>query len=163
LTFDFYPLPYETLFKTLISMEAIEMRYRPLTVLAAAAGLVIASAPLLAHHSNAAFDASKRVTITGTVTEWFWANPHCLLSLDVKDADGQVVRWVVETQAPPNMIPFGWSKQSFKPGDVVTITAEPARTGRPVGRLLRAVFADGRTLLPGGSAGAAAIAGEIKR
>jgi Family of unknown function (DUF6152) len=144
-------------------MEAIEMRYRPLTALAAAAGLVIASAPLLAHHSNAAFDASKRVTITGTVTEWFWANPHCLLSLDVKEADGQVVRWVVETQAPPNMIPFGWSKQSFKPGEVITITAEPARTGKPVGRLLRAVFADGRTLLPGGSAGAAAIAGETKQ
>jgi hypothetical protein len=127
--------------------------------LAAAAGLVITSVPLFAHHSNAAFDAGKRVTITGTVTEWFWANPHCLLSLDVKEADGQVVRWVVETQAPPNMIPFGWSKQSFKPGEVVTITAEPARTGKPVGRLLRAVFADGRTLLPGGSAGAAAVAG----
>jgi uncharacterized protein DUF6152 len=139
------------------------MRYRPLTALAVAAALVIASAPLLAHHSNAAFDGSKRVTITGTVTEWFWANPHCLLSLDVKDTDGQVVRWVVETQAPPNMIPFGWSKQSFKPGDVVTITAEPARTGKPVGRLLRAVFSDGRTLLPGGSAGAAAAAGETKQ
>ena len=135
------------------------MRRRSLFALAAAAGLVIASVPLFAHHSNAAFDAGKRVTITGTVTEWFWANPHCLLSLDVKEADGQVVRWVVETQAPPNMIPFGWSKQSFKPGDVVTITAEPARTGKPVGRLLRAVFADGRTLLPGGSAGAAAAAG----
>lgn len=139
------------------------MRYRPLTALAVAAALVIASAPLLAHHSNAAFDGSKRVTITGTVTEWFWANPHCLLSLDVKDTDGQVVRWVVETQAPPNMIPFGWSKQSFKPGEVVTITAEPARTGKPVGRLLRAVFSDGRTLLPGGSAGAAAAAGETKQ
>ncbi|HEX2460233.1 MAG TPA: DUF6152 family protein [Vicinamibacterales bacterium] len=135
------------------------MRRRSLFALAAAAGLVIASVPLFAHHSNAAFDAGKRVTITGTVTEWFWANPHCLLSLDVKGADGQVVRWVVETQAPPNMIPFGWSKQSFKPGEVVTITAEPARTGKPVGRLLRAVFADGRTLLPGGSAGAAAAAG----
>jgi hypothetical protein len=135
------------------------MRPSSLFALAAAAGLVIASVPLLAHHSNAAFDAGKRVTITGTVTEWFWANPHCLLSLDVREADGQVVRWVVETQAPPNMIPFGWSKQSFKPGEVVTITAEPARTGKPVGRLLRAVFADGRTLLPGGSAGAAATAG----
>jgi hypothetical protein len=140
-------------------MEAIEMRRRPLIALAGAAGLVIASVPLLAHHSNAAFDPGKRITITGAVTEWFWANPHCLLSLDVKEADGQVVRWVVETQAPPNMIPFGWSKQSFKPGEVVTITAEPARSGKPVGRLLRAVFADGRTLLPGGSAGAAAVAG----
>jgi len=115
--------------------------------------------PLVAHHSAAIFEAGKRLTVTGTVTEWFWANPHCLLSLDVKDGSGQAVRWVVETQAPPNMIPFGWSKQSFKPGDEVTITVEPARSGRAVGRLLRAVFPDGKTLVPGGSAGAAAAAG----
>lgn len=134
------------------------MRNRLVTVAAVALGVLIASAPSLAHHSNAAFDAGKRVMVTGTVTEWFWANPHCLLSLDVKDGNGQVVRWIVETQAPPNMIPFGWSKQSFKPGDEVTIIAEPARSGRPVGRLLRAVFPDGKTLVPGGSAGAAAAA-----
>ena len=134
------------------------MRNRRVTAVALALGLLVASPLLLAHHSNAAFDAGKRITVTGTVTEWFWANPHCLLSLDVKDANGQVVRWIVETQAPPNTIPFGWSKQSFKPGDTVTITAEPARSGRPVGRLLRAVFSDGRTLVPGGNAGAAAAA-----
>lgn len=135
------------------------MRSRLITVVTATLGLTLAAAPLGAHHSNAAFDPGKRVNISGVVTEWFWANPHCLLSLDVKDGDGKVVSWVVETQAPPNMIPFGWSRQSFKPGDQVTITLEPARSGKPVGRLLRAVFADGRTLLPGGSAGAAAAAG----
>ena len=135
------------------------MRCRLITVVAMAAVAVCAPAPLAAHHFNAAFDPGKRLNITGIVTEWFWANPHCLLSLDVKDGSGQVVRWVVETQAPPNMIPFGWSRQSFKPGDEVTITLEAARSGKPVGRLLRAVFADGRTLLPGGSAGAAATAG----
>ena len=134
------------------------MSNRRITVVTVALGLLIVSAPLFAHHSNAAFDAAKRTTVTGTVTEWFWANPHCLLSLDVTEANGQVVRWIVETQAPPNMIPFGWSKQSFKPGDTVTVTAEPARSGRPVGRLLRAVFSDGRTLVPGGNAGAAAAA-----
>lgn len=125
--------------------------------------VLILSAVLFAHHSNVAFDATKRVTVTGTVTEWFWANPHCLLSLDVKDANGQVVTWVAETQAPPNMIPFGWSKQSFKPGDQVTITVEPARTGKPVGRLLLAVYADGRKLSPGGSAGVAAAEAGLLR
>jgi Family of unknown function (DUF6152) len=135
------------------------MRSRLITVVAATLALPIISAPLLAHHSNAAFEAGKRISVSGIVTEWFWANPHCLLTFDVRDANGQVVQWVVETQAPPNMIPFGWSRQSFKPGDEVTITLEPARSGKPVGRLLRAVFADGRTLLPGGSAGAAAAGG----
>ena len=127
-----------------------------ITVFTVAVGLLIVSVAASAHHSAAIFEPGKRVTVTGTVTEWFWANPHCLLSFDVKDAGGQVVRWVAETQAPPNMIPFGWSKQSFKPGDEITITLEPARSGRPVGRLLRVAFPDGRTLLPGGNAGAAA-------
>jgi len=144
-------------------MEGIEMRSKLITVVAAILALPIVPAPLFAHHSNAAFEAGKRISVSGIVTEWFWANPHCLLSLDVKDANGQLVRWVVETQAPPNMIPFGWSRQSFKPGDEVTIMVEPARSGKPVGRLLRAVFADGRTLLPGGSAGAAAAAGGTER
>jgi hypothetical protein len=124
-----------------------------MSLLAGAVGFLIVSVPATAHHSNAIFEAGKRVVMTGTVTEWFWANPHCLLSVDVKDADGQMVQWVVETQAPPNMIPFGWSRQSFKPGDHVTITVEPARSGRPVGRLLRAVFADGKELLAGANTG----------
>ncbi|MBI2186251.1 MAG: hypothetical protein HYU37_03895 [Acidobacteria bacterium] len=127
-----------------------------LRMMAVAVGLLIVSASASAHHSAAIFDPNKRVTVTGIVTEWFWANPHCLLSLDVKGADGQVVKWVAETQAPPNMIPYGWSRQSFKAGEEVTITVEQARSGKPVGRLLRAQFPDGRTLLPGGSAGAAA-------
>jgi hypothetical protein len=127
-------------------------------VFAVAIGLLSVSVPLFAHHSSAVFDPRKRVTVTGIVTEWFWANPHCLLSLDVKDANGQIVHWVAETQAPPNMIPFGWSRQSFKPGEQVTILVEQARSGQPVGRLLRVMFADGRTLSPGGTAGAAAEA-----
>jgi len=136
------------------------MRRRVLTAFTVAGSLLMLPPPLVAHHSAAIFEAGKRLTVTGTVTEWFWANPHCLLSLDVKDGSGQAVRWVVETQAPPNMIPFGWSKQSFKPGDHVTITVEPARSGRAVGRLLQAVLPDGKTLVAGGTAaGPAAPAG----
>ena len=95
--------------------------------LALAVGLLIVSGPVAAHHSSAVFDPNKRVTVTGIITEWFWANPHCLLSLDVKGADGQIVKWAAETQAPPNMIPYGWSRQSFKPGEEVAITMEQAR------------------------------------
>ena len=118
-------------------------------VLTAAVGLLIVSGPLLAHHANAVFDVGKRVTVTGTVTEWFWANPHCLLRFDVKDDTGQVVHWVAETQAPPNMIPFGWAKQSFTAGDEVTITLEPVKNGQPLGRVLQAVLPNGKTLVAG--------------
>jgi hypothetical protein len=115
----------------------------------AAVGLLVVSGPLLAHHANAVFDTGKRVTVKGTVTEWFWANPHCLLRFDVKDDTGRVVHWVAETQAPPNMIPFGWSKKSFTAGDEVTITLEPVKNGQPLGRILQALLPGGETLVAG--------------
>ena len=130
------------------------MRNRLLTVFVASVALLVAPVPLLAHHANAVFDVGKRVTVTGTVTEWFWANPHCLLRLDVKDASGQILNWVGETQAPPNMIPWGWSKQSFKPGDEVTVILEPVKNGQRLGRLLQARLPDGKTLVAGASAAA---------
>ena len=129
------------------------MKQSAVRVVAAAVGLPTVSGSVSAHHSSAVFDPNKRVTVTGVVTEWFWANPHCLLSFDVKGTDGQIVKWVAETQAPPNMIPYGWSRQSFKPGEEVTITMEQARSGKPVGRLLWAQFPDGRRLSIGPGAG----------
>src|SRR6267378_1171069 len=128
------------------------MRKTLVTVFAAAVGLLAVSGPLLAHHATAVFDLGKRLTLTGTVTEWFWANPHCLLRFDVKGEDGQVVHWVAETQAPPNMIPFGWAKQSFKSGDEVTTTLEPVKNGSPLGRILQARLPDGKTLVAGAPA-----------
>jgi uncharacterized protein DUF6152 len=108
--------------------------------------LLIASAPVLAHHGAAQFDVGKKVTAKGTVTEWFWANPHCFLRFDTTGDDGQVVHWAVETQSGPNILPQGFTKQSFKVGDVVTVTLEPVKNGRPLGRLLQVVLADGSTL-----------------
>ena len=135
------------------------MRKTRVTVFTVAAGLLIVSGPLLAHHANAVFDVGKRVTVTGTVTEWFWANPHCLLRFDVKNDDGKVVHWIAETQAPPNMIPFGWSKQSFAAGDEVKVTLEPVKNGEPLGRILQAVLPDGKTLVAGAVPVAAGAAG----
>ena len=82
----------------------------------------------------------------GTVAEWFWANPHCLLKYDVKDDNGQVVRWVAETQAPINMIGAGWRKDSFKPGDSVTVTVRPVKSGQPVGAIVGVILPNGKTL-----------------
>src|SRR5258705_4642896 len=130
-------------------------------LVAVASGLVLLSSALVAHHATAVFDLGKRLTLTGTVTEWFWANPHCLLRFDVKGENGQVVHWVAETQAPPNMIPFGWSKQSFATGDQVTVTLEPVRNRQPLGRILQVLVPGGTTLvagaapIPAGEAGGA--------
>jgi len=121
------------------------VRSRVLLVLVLASGALILSGPLFAHHGNAAFDAGKKVTLKGTVAEWVWANPHCWLKFDVKGDNG-VVRWVAETNNAPDMIERGWSKQSFKPGDEVTVTVEPVKNGNPVGRVLEVVLPNGQTL-----------------
>ena len=101
---------------------------------------------LAAHHGSAAFDTGKRVTLKGTVAMWVYSNPHCLLSLDVTGEDGRVVRWIVEGQAPNVIFPAGYRKDSFKGGDQVTVTVEPVKNGRPLGRILQAVLADGTKL-----------------
>ena len=102
--------------------------------------------PTAAHHSAFAFDTERTVVVDGIVTEWFWANPHCLLKFDVTSEDGNVVQWVTETQAPANMIDAGWRKNDLQPGDVVSVTLQPARNGNPVGRIVRVEFGDGRVL-----------------
>ena len=122
------------------------MKHPLIRSLASSLGLLIVSVPLLAHHGAAQFDVGKKVTVKGTVTEWFWSNPHCFLRFDAAGADGQVVHWAVETQSGPNILPQGFSKQTFKVGDEVTVTLEPVKNGRPMGRLLQVLLPDGSTL-----------------
>ena len=126
------------------------MRNRRVTMLAAVVGLLMVSVPLLAHHGAAEFDFGKRVTVKGTVTEWFWANPHCFLRFDAKDDNGQVAHWVVETQSGPNILYLGFSKQTFKPGDEVSVTLEPVKNGRTLGRMIQVSLPNGKTLYASG-------------
>src|SRR5579863_1908131 len=97
-----------------------------------AVGLLVSSLPLFAHHGNAAYDAEKTVTLKGTVTDYVWSNPHVFVKFDVKDDSGNVVHWIVEGQNPVSMTQIGWTKNTFKPGDVVEIDAMPAKNGNPV-------------------------------
>jgi Family of unknown function (DUF6152) len=109
-------------------------------------GLLAVSVPLFAHHGSAAYDTDKKVTLKGTVTRWVWSNPHCLLQLDVTDDSGHVVRWVVETENPSTMIRIGWTEKALKPGDQVTVTALPVKSGTAVGRIIDVVLSSGQTL-----------------
>jgi hypothetical protein len=117
-----------------------------LMVLALGLGVSIVSFPLLAHHGNAAYDTGKNITLKGTVTRWVWSNPHCILQLDVTDDRGQMVQWTTETENPTSMTHYGWTVQSLKPGDQVTVTVLPVKNGRLVGRILEVVFSDGHRL-----------------
>jgi DNA/RNA endonuclease YhcR with UshA esterase domain len=107
------------------------------------------SIPLVAHHSVATIDTTKEITLKGTVTAWRWANPHCILTFDVRDDTGTVRSWAAETANPTSMTQRGWSRTSLKAGDEITVTVQPARNGEPVGILMTAAFSDGRKLVAG--------------
>jgi hypothetical protein len=107
----------------------------------------VGSIQVVAHHGAATFDTSGEVTLKGTVTEWIWSNPHCFLKFDVKDADGTVKNWAVETGNIADASKRGWQRRSFKPGDAVTVTLQAARSGAPVGRIRSVEMADGTKLV----------------
>jgi hypothetical protein len=122
--------------------------------LLAAAGLAFAAAPpAAAHHSFAMFDQGKKVVLKGTIAEFQWTNPHAFIELDVKEADGKVTRWSLELNSPNNLKRQGWSRTSVKPGDVVSVTFNPLRSGKTGGLFNSLVMADGKVL------GEAAFAG----
>src|SRR5215467_11154152 len=106
------------------------MRY---AILFSAAVLVsiVAAIPSIAHHSFAAeYDASKPVTLTGKVTKVEWQNPHTFFYIDVKDdKTNQVANWAVELGSPNSLMRLGWTRNSMKVDDVVTIQGSLAKDG----------------------------------
>jgi Family of unknown function (DUF6152) len=113
-------------------------------ILPVAIGLLAVPVALVAHHGTAIYDNEKAVTVKGTVTEWTWSNPHCLLEFDVKDDKGNSVHWVAEVSNPPDMTIRGWSRKMFMPGDEVTVTMFVAKNGQPIGRIAKVVV-NGKT------------------
>jgi Family of unknown function (DUF6152) len=110
------------------------------------AGVLMAGLPASAHHGNAAFSDKVTEFKNVTVTRFAWANPHCLVEFDAKDASGKVVNWSAESGSPEALRLTGWSKASLKPGDVITIYVHTAKTGAPAGRLTKVILADGTVL-----------------
>lgn len=113
-------------------------------ILAAAMALSIAS-PALSHHSHAMFDHSKELTITGTVTEFVFRNPHVFLYIDARNEKGEDVNYWVEMSNLPNMIRRGIRQSTFKPGDTVTVHLHPLKDGRPGGSYVTITDAAGKT------------------
>jgi len=121
-----------------------------LAILAATAGLLLAAAPLLAHHSFAAeYDGTKPIKVTGTVTKFDMTNPHSWVYLDVKDADGKMVNWGFETASPNALFRRGFKKDFLKPGNVVTIEGFLAKDGSHTGNAQKLLMPDGNTVILG--------------
>lgn len=113
-------------------------------LLAAAMALGIVS-PALSHHSHAMFDHTKQVSVSGTVTEFVYRNPHAFLYVDVKGDNGETMNYWVELSNLTNMIRRGVGQTTFKPGDKVTVNLHPLKDGRPGGSYVTIVAANGKT------------------
>jgi hypothetical protein len=123
------------------------MRSRGFAVSTVCGILLFPAPPAEAHHSNVAFEVTKVVTITGVVKEFRWANPHTWLTLTIDDGKGNKVDWSVEGRAPSVLLRAGWTRNSLKPGDAVTVDMSPAKDGTKTGLIARVTKSDG-TILP---------------
>jgi hypothetical protein len=107
-----------------------------------------------AHHSPVMFDQTRQVTLTGTVREFQWTNPHSYIQLVVKNAEGNDEEWNLEMAAPTYLYNLGWRPGTVKAGDTLTVTIAPLRKGGNGGLLLKAATADGEPIgrTPAGAA-----------
>jgi hypothetical protein len=120
-----------------------------LLALAVAAGIALAAAPTLAHHSRAMFDMGKNITYRGVVEEYRWQNPHSHIVVRVRPgaADRSTVgTWTVEASAINIMTFCGWTPTTYKPGDPITVVAHPNLAGSHLVLLFYAIAADGTRL-----------------
>jgi hypothetical protein len=111
-----------------------------------ALALAVGSAPeqALAHHSFAMFDLSKQVTVSGTVKQFQWTNPHAYIQLVAKDANGRDVEWSMEMGAPMYLYARGWRPRTLRAGQRITVTLNPLRNGRPGGVVRDVTDAEGK-------------------
>lgn len=110
-------------------------------------GLLLSAPAVLAHHGYSAYDMIKTTSLKGTITSYRMVNPHSQVAFDVKDAAGNIEHWVVETGPPlRGMKAAGFTRDTFKPGDVVTITFNPSLNGSHIGVLKEVSYPDGRVV-----------------
>ena len=127
-----------------------------LSLLLAGIGLALAAFPARAHHSFAAeFDEKKVVRLLGTVTEMEWVNPHAVIHLAVKNADGTVTNWAIEGNTPNSLLRAGLTKKSLEPGTALAVQGFLAKSGDYKVSASVILLKDGRSLsVDGREAGA---------
>jgi hypothetical protein len=106
------------------------------------------AAPLLAHHGRGAtYDMKKRITLKGTVSRVEWRNPHVLIYMDVKDADGKVVTWGFENSGVSTLAQEGYNRNTLKVGQPITALVNPAANGAPTAIVVKIILADGSEIM----------------
>jgi hypothetical protein len=121
------------------------MRKKALLNISVVATMALAC-PAAAHHSGAMFDKGKTVSLTGTVREFQFRNPHCYIQLVIRNERGVDEEWSVEMGAPMHLRDRGWKKNTLQAGDRINVTLSPLRDGSHGGELRIATAIDGRPL-----------------
>ena len=114
-----------------------------------ACALLLSGGSAFAHHSFAAFDMEKTATLSGSVKEFQWLNPHSWIQMMVADASGNAVEWSIEMSSPSGLSRQGWKPKTLRPGDKITVIMHPLRDGRTGGSFVSGTLADGSKM--GGS------------
>jgi hypothetical protein len=122
------------------------MRNALLGAVFVAACLFVFSGPAVAHHGGSAYDTSHPLTVTGTVKEFQFIQPHPLITLEVKDDQGAVTEWSVEMTAPNHLVHYGWNGHKLKPGDQITVVGLPSKNGLKVLNLRKISWANGEVI-----------------
>ena len=114
--------------------------------LAAGIAIAIVTSPAVAHHSFAMFDATKTMTLQGTIKEFHWTNPHSWIFLMVADAEGQPKEWAIELGSPGGLVRQGWVPKTLTPGMNVKVVIRPLKDGKIGGQFLTLTLPDGTQL-----------------
>ena len=122
------------------------MSHKLVTGLCLCVCLFLLAGPTFAHHGGGAYDNANPLTLSGTVKEFHFIQPHPLISLEVKDDKGSVVEWSIEMTAPNHLVRYGWNGKRLKPGDEITVTGSPARNGLKVLNLRKISYTNGEVI-----------------
>jgi hypothetical protein len=125
------------------------MKSKLFAVLAAGVVLLMASGPMFAHHGGVQYDTKHAVTVTGSVTEYLFTNPHVQIHFDVKDENGNVEKWIAESASPQRLYSFGWNAKTLKPGDKITVTGAQMKDGRKIMSVIKLVGGNAPVLTSG--------------
>ena len=124
------------------------MKSRVLALLAGSVVLLLASAPLFAHHGTSPYDTTKLTTVKGTVTDFQFINPHVEISVEVTNDQGKTETWIGEANSPNVLSRHGWDRNIIKKGDQITVIGNRGKNGSRTLRLQKVILSNGQELDP---------------